>query len=58
MRILTSARARAAGFLLLEAAGIALLVVQQRHEQKVRRQAAILDFVGRVYDFAKKATKT
>jgi hypothetical protein len=56
MRFLTPARARAAGVLLLEAAGIVLLIAQQRHEQRIRRQSAILDFAGRLYDMMKKAT--
>lgn len=57
MKIATPQRLRAVGFLLLEAAGVVLLIVQQRHDQKVRRQAAILSFAGRVFDFAKKAAK-
>jgi hypothetical protein len=58
MRLVTSARVRAVGFLLLEAAGIALLIARQRHEKKVFQQAAILDFAGRVFEFVKGAAKT
>jgi hypothetical protein len=57
MRLVTSARMRAVGLLLLEATGIALVVVRQRHEKKVRREAAVIDFAERVYDFAKGVTK-
>lgn len=57
MRFLTPARVRAAGVLLLEAAGIVLLIAQQRHEQRIRRQSAILGFAGRIYDIVKKASQ-
>ncbi len=58
MRLVTSARMRAVGLLLLEAAGIALIAVRAKHEKKVRRQTAILDFAGHIYDLAREATKT
>lgn len=57
MRIVTSQRLRAVGFLLLEASGMALLILQQRHEQKIRREATVLDFAGRVFEFARKAAR-
>jgi hypothetical protein len=45
------------GFLLLEAAGVALLIMRQQHEHKVRRSTTIFEFAGRVFDLAMKAAK-
>ncbi len=57
MQIVTSQRVRAVGFLLLEAAGVALLIMRQQHEHKVRRSTTIFEFAGRLFDLAMKAAK-